>query len=174
MSFQASDIQRICGVKRLRLHQWMEEGFISPSIQRASGHGTRNVWSKSDLYRILLLKRLIENGFHRKAAATILNSIDFEEVHKTLDGEYLRGQGSKKWFSSREDLWLVICREWSDGDDQKTYYFAYPYWAVRTSPGFESRTLDVRLKIAKDHQFAWDDAVIINIAKLVEKVDAKM
>ena len=68
--YLAKDVYELTGVKRNRLQAWIERGFISPSIKKANGHGTRNIWSKKDIKKIKKFKRLIELGYSRRLAAT--------------------------------------------------------------------------------------------------------
>ena len=79
MEFTASQITQITGVKRTRLQQWLEKGYLSPSIQQASGHGTRNIYSIVDVYSIAIFKKIIESGLSRKVVADMLEKsfIDF-------------------------------------------------------------------------------------------------
>ena len=67
-SFRAAEVTRINGIKRTRLQQWLEKGWIVPSIQVANGHGTRNRYSRHDLYTIGLFKKIIESGLPRRTA----------------------------------------------------------------------------------------------------------
>jgi DNA-binding transcriptional MerR regulator len=64
--FLTSDVTRITGVKRNRLQVWLDKGWITPSIQKAQGQGTRNIFSLHDLYVIALFKKLVEIGVPRK------------------------------------------------------------------------------------------------------------
>jgi len=82
-AFEASDIEKITGINRPRLQQWLEKGFIIPSIQVASGPGTRNIYSIEDVYKIAGIKKIIEFGFTREKAAHLVNSIntDREGIH---------------------------------------------------------------------------------------------
>lgn len=79
MEFFAGDVERITGVQRLRLHHWLKEGFLSPSVQIAQGGGDRNIYSREDLYKIALMKRLLESGVHGKIAKSLLNW-NFEDL----------------------------------------------------------------------------------------------
>ena len=72
MEFFAGDVEKICGVKRNRLQVWMEKGWIIPSIKRADGHGTRNIFNLINLFQISLFKKAVENGISRKVAADFL------------------------------------------------------------------------------------------------------
>ena len=64
--FYTSDVTRITGVKRNRLQVWLDKGWIIPSIQKAQGQGTRNIFSLHDLYIIALFRKLVEIGVPRK------------------------------------------------------------------------------------------------------------
>ncbi len=74
--YQTSDVERVCQVKRVRLQTWLSAGWIVPSIQKASGHGTRNIFSENDLYKIAFFKRAIESGISRNAAAQFVPGIE--------------------------------------------------------------------------------------------------
>ena len=65
--FTTSDIAKL-GIKRERLKDWMERGFIVPSIQKADGQGTKNYFSIFDLYSITLFRTLLGYGFSRHSA----------------------------------------------------------------------------------------------------------
>ena len=71
--FTAKDVTAVTGVKRTRLQQWLEQGWITPSIQQADGHGTRNVYSRNDLYAIAFFRRVVESGLPRKVVADIIS-----------------------------------------------------------------------------------------------------
>ena len=81
--FYANDIERILKVKRQRLEAWQERGYFSPSIQKASGPGTRNIYSRGDLYGIWLFERLLYIGVPRKVLGELINSTDWENLEKT-------------------------------------------------------------------------------------------
>ncbi len=79
MEFFAADVKRICHVKRNRLQTWLERGFIIPSIQKASGHGTRNIFSISDLYKIALFRHLIEKvKLSRERASDLISYTSYK------------------------------------------------------------------------------------------------
>lgn len=56
--------------------EWWMRGFIYPSIQKANGPGTKNIFSVVDVYRIKLFKNLIEFGFSRQKASEIVSNCD--------------------------------------------------------------------------------------------------
>lgn len=71
--FYAADVEAITGVPKNRLQQWVKAGYISPSIEKAKGHGTQNKWDHGDLYDIQTFQYLIDRGWKRQHIADILN-----------------------------------------------------------------------------------------------------
>ncbi len=81
MSFNANDggpkmegittlgIEKLFGVKRNRLKEWVFDGHISPSLHLGTGHGSKSIFSREDVYRILLFARLMDLGFPTSRAA---------------------------------------------------------------------------------------------------------
>jgi hypothetical protein len=63
----STEIEANLGIKRNRLKGWVPE-FIQPSIEQARGHGTRNRFSRDDVYSLLVLKCLVDRGFTRQEA----------------------------------------------------------------------------------------------------------
>lgn len=70
--FLASDVSKITGVERRTLQTWVDGGFLSPSLEKGEGPGTRNRWSADDLIAIKLFEYLLTQGFSREAAARIV------------------------------------------------------------------------------------------------------
>lgn len=79
MQFSTFDIQKKLGINRNTIQQWLDSGFITPSIQRSIGQGTRNRFSLADLYQIELFRRLLDLGLHRRFAAKLTVGINVEE-----------------------------------------------------------------------------------------------
>jgi len=99
VKFEAADIEKITGIKRPLLQQWLDKGIIAPSIQVSSGPGTRNVYSVEDVYKIAAIKKINEFGLTREKAATLVNSIG----GRLVDGIF-RGVGGNK---SQAILFLI-------------------------------------------------------------------
>ncbi len=72
--FTTIDIQRLLHVERQRLREWIDRGFVIPSVQRASGVGTKNIFNQWDVYGIEMFRLLIETGFNRSSAAQVYRS----------------------------------------------------------------------------------------------------
>lgn len=60
----------LTGIDRHRLQDWQQRGYITPSIQTATGTGTKNLFSVSDLYLIRVFRYLVDVlAFSRETAA---------------------------------------------------------------------------------------------------------
>ncbi|MBW1771252.1 MAG: MerR family transcriptional regulator, partial [Deltaproteobacteria bacterium] len=68
-AFTTFQIAEKLGIKYGRLREWIDRGFIKPSIQRAGGQGSKSLFDRVDVYAIKLFSYLIERGFSRKEAA---------------------------------------------------------------------------------------------------------
>jgi hypothetical protein len=95
--YEQRDITRILGIKRPALQQWIERGFISPSIEKAGALGRRNVWNKPDMFRLGEFHELIKHGFSRGEANQFLKKFKF-----------IRASGKKaeraEWSQEDKDL----------------------------------------------------------------------
>ena len=91
MQFQMNEITQITEVTRDRLKQWLKLGWIIPSVKKASGPGSRNIFNLNDLYRIAIFKVLTENksGFYREAAAKLVDAIEDKDLNELIAiGQY--------------------------------------------------------------------------------------
>jgi hypothetical protein len=91
-SYTTFDIEKKLGIPRNRLQQWLDRAIITPSIEQARGHGTKNRFSRNDLYRLELFQRLVRCGFSRREAS--------EESVMNFDN-----------VSERENRYLVVRRK---------------------------------------------------------------
>lgn len=71
--FELKDITEALGIKRTKLQQWMAFGYVQPSIEQASGQGTRNIWSLADVVALAAFGELIKMGLSRSSAALLVN-----------------------------------------------------------------------------------------------------
>jgi hypothetical protein len=83
MEFFAADIEKICGVKRNRLQTWLEKSWIIPSLQKASGRGTRNIFNEVDIACIFIFKACVESGLSREVVGQFIKCA-YEELTKNL------------------------------------------------------------------------------------------
>ena len=74
-SFSIKQVVEILDLPRERFKEWVYRGFVSPSVQKASGPGTANLYNRIDLYSIELLNRLVKRGFNREVAANYTKQV---------------------------------------------------------------------------------------------------
>jgi hypothetical protein len=68
--FTTFDIIKALGIPRERLQDWINRGFIKPTIP-AEGKGTKAIFTRDDIYRIELFQKLIGMGLNRKTASCV-------------------------------------------------------------------------------------------------------
>lgn len=70
--FKAADVAKKFGIKYGRLKEWLRH--IPPSVEQVDGPGTRNIFTRSDLYKLFLFRELIEKGgLERSRAAAVVS-----------------------------------------------------------------------------------------------------
>lgn len=121
MQFTTFQITKKLNINRNTLQQWLDRGLIHPSIQKASGQGTKNIFSLNDVYQIGLFQKLYQVGFTQKIASELSQNIDFANV----------GEGDK----SVE--WVMISRHTISENTTTTLH----YWCGRPSRQ-ESKFID--------------------------------
>lgn len=77
--FSTLDIVAALGIPRERLRDWMNRGFVKPSIP-AEGQGTRAVFTRHDIYRVALFAELTQRGFKRENAAGFVREMKKQKI----------------------------------------------------------------------------------------------
>jgi DNA-binding transcriptional MerR regulator len=80
--FTVYQIAEKLGIPRSNLQQYLEKGYIEPSIEKAKGKGTRNYFSLDDIYRIRIFLRLSQIGFSQREAASFSQAVKSEVLGK--------------------------------------------------------------------------------------------
>lgn len=78
-SFTTFEIAKMLQIERNLLAQWLMRGYISPSIQRAQGPGSKNLFSLQDLYKICLFQQLVDSGI-RRDEAKFYTDVNFRSI----------------------------------------------------------------------------------------------
>lgn len=159
MDFFAGDVERITGVQRLRLFHWLKEGFLCPSIQVAQGTGDRNVFSIEDIYQIALLKKLMGNGFHGKTASTFLN----------IPWESIRNRHIAQKSKNLPGLILCVVRRFVDGKKPDA-----SAWTIVPGQGEDVEKRLIDNIINRFNELRYDEAILINLSKVIDEVDNKV
>lgn len=87
-TYLLSDVCEKTKTKPGKLQAWMKEEWITPSVQRASGQGSRNIFNDGDIFAIQMLKIMIGMGIPRKFAGEVAREFQKNKIYKLLtDGE---------------------------------------------------------------------------------------
>ena len=70
--FRQVDLDAL-GYPKGDIRDWLDAGHIKASITQADGAGTRNVYSRDDVLRIIALRALVRVGFTLRLAIKILD-----------------------------------------------------------------------------------------------------
>lgn len=97
MEFTTFDISKLFDIPRSTIQLALDREMIKPSIKRAEGRGTKNLFSKTDLFQFRIFHKLYETGLSQKEASEWLNYFDFDEIkEKGLHFAYITSDGKGK------------------------------------------------------------------------------
>ena len=112
--FTTWDVIKFLEINRERLREWLQRGYIAPSIQKAQGVGTKNIFSRWDMYMIALFDRLVSNGFSRELAE---RTVKFMLGEKALQVYKEKGADLADLGASR---FIIFRRSYSYPDKEPT------------------------------------------------------
>ncbi len=78
--YSTFELDQILNVSHSNLKQWMDRGFIIPSIKTAKGRGTRSIFSLEDVYRARIFQDLHRAGLAQGDAAELSQDILFDTI----------------------------------------------------------------------------------------------
>jgi hypothetical protein len=102
--FTTPEIEQALGIPRARLKEWIAKGHIVPSVQKASGRGTKHIFSIDDLCLISLYNDLLEHGVKRALAGDVMQRFDL--VGRTFSEAIAEGYHYlliSRWVTSGEE-----------------------------------------------------------------------
>ena len=76
--YSTFDIEKLLGIPRLRVQDWVNRGFVTPSSP-APGQGRKATFTRKDLYGIMFFQKLLDSGFKRLAASRFVGFIHTSE-----------------------------------------------------------------------------------------------
>jgi len=94
--FTTFDIAKILGIRRGTLQQWIDFGFVEPSVAKAKGRGTKNLFSAEDIFRIEIFRELYSAGFSQKLAGQTAKKIPLVMVGSGDGLAYIERKSGKK------------------------------------------------------------------------------
>jgi hypothetical protein len=152
--FSTIDIQRALKIPRERFRQWLDMGFIKPSVQ-AAGAGTRASFTRTDVYRIAVFDYLITRGFKRGIAARFVEMFGRNAEDSESNYLLLRRESGKTGFI------VLTSRHWQADLEGGTFYPAQDAEMKRENSAFRPSE-------------SWDDIFIVNFAKIRTQVDRSL
>lgn len=146
-AFTTFQISKNLGIAYGRLREWIDRGFIKPSIQKAEGQGSKSLFDRTDVYAIKLFSYLMERGFSRKEAANRIWGMQGGDM------------------AAREKLL-----------SSTTYIVCYMQDDLRDSPltAFipeEKVTISLFGKTIDGKKGAFDNALVVNFKKIRDEVN---
>ena len=73
--YTTPELLKAVDIKRSRFQQWLDYGYVDPSVKNASSQGDRHLFSLKDIYTVAVFKSLIEYGFSRKLTGSMIDLI---------------------------------------------------------------------------------------------------
>lgn len=91
--FSGPTVCKIVGISYRQLDYWATKGIVTPSINDASGSGSRRVYSFSDLVELRVIKKLLDAGV---SLPKVRRAIDFVrgDLHRPLSDVTLVSDGT--------------------------------------------------------------------------------
>jgi len=151
--FSTLDIVRIFNIPRERLREWLNRGFIRPSVQGAKGQGTKAIFNRDDLYIIAMFRDLIENGLSRLSASACAHQIKRKDLSAIsyVVFTYIR-------YRNRVVINARTGKSYKEKRD-----------AVTATVRFVKNQAE--LKKVFGSKAPWDSILIVNLEKLKKEVD---
>ncbi|MBC8466720.1 MAG: MerR family transcriptional regulator [Deltaproteobacteria bacterium] len=101
--FSTLDIVKALGIPRERLREWMNRGFVKPTID-AKGQGTKATFTVEDIYLVALFRHLVDKGIKRFNAGIYLSENIVAGTKSFFDSNFIM-------IMDRSDGSLLIARE---------------------------------------------------------------
>jgi DNA-binding transcriptional MerR regulator len=83
-TFTSFDLCKRLNISRPTLQDWIARGFIEPAV-KAEGKGTKNLFTRDNLYQIELFRILVGRGFNRAEVGRWVADISFMDHLKIQD-----------------------------------------------------------------------------------------
>jgi hypothetical protein len=152
-SFTTWDIQKKLEIKRDRLKEWLALGYIKPSIQQSEGVGTKNLFSRSDLYLIGLLDALIHFQVPRVTAAVAITGVKgLEKVNPEI----------------LKDLYYINLIGIQDTDDEMSFEVSF---IIKPKSATKPPTPSMNEEEVEKWREKFDYILTVNFMKLRIKID---
>jgi hypothetical protein len=162
-TFSTSEVAKIFDINLNRLNNWLGSRLIVPSVEKASGHGSKNVFSFLDLFRISLFIKLINIGLSREAASEIVNSAIKDFPQKT---QLTLAPDMPQRYIDRP--WIIIRKAIVSGKEQvAAQLFEHWKYNKESSSRFKSDFFDEISAMIGGSEFVF----IIDLSQILNQLD---
>jgi hypothetical protein len=154
--FTSAAVKRIFGLKRDCLQQWIDRGYVSPSIHKSDKQGDPNIFALEDLYSLGIFQKLSDRGFSRSSASRYARAL------------------KEKLFSQRKEA-SALPAQWGEG----VFIFkcftrtSDPDWFGYVAGSFR-RTEEALVNLRELASYDADEVHIFNISAIIALVDEKI
>jgi hypothetical protein len=101
------DIEKILKIKRNRLKEWIDRGFIKPTYQEETGTGKKSLFNRWGLYCIKTFELLLDNGVSRDQAGKWLQYLyrfDPEDKNSPEDPLWRKSEKPPTFLILKKDI----------------------------------------------------------------------
>ena len=78
--FNSNEVRLVVPVRRGDLQDWIAKGYLIPSSDQDAACGKSYLWNHNDIYKLALLKNLIDFGLSLTIAHKFLEVLPDEEI----------------------------------------------------------------------------------------------
>ena len=168
-------------IPRERLKDWMEKGFVKPSLQQAQGKGTKALFSLLDVYSLALFKHLIEEcHFGREAASRFsalwleyIYNFPYEQGKEVSDRTISDLLSNELIFISKKasDVIKLSDKKNQKKEDENTVFYSHFSFHGKNEDFIKALTNHLKPFVEKN---TWEDIHIVNFKRIRGKVDAAL
>lgn len=146
-----NDVLTVIEEKADTLNAWLRDSFIEPSVKKAKGPGTRNIFNRNDLFNIMLFKVLAKTTSDRREASNVVKGALIYWDKMEEDGGDFQLSIVKKYIDSTQEARLSISPV-----------------VKRSSDNFDHGV------IAKKFDEGFNVAIVVNLTAIIKKVSSKL
>jgi len=170
ITLSTNQIAKIVGVSLSRINSWLNREYVTASIEKASGYGTKNVFSRGDAYKIMLFHKLLKFGLLRETSSLIVNKCFSRYWFKTAPRS-----GEFKGWQTVPELWVMIYKENINGKEFIRSKIVEPEGydpSGEDAPIIRNEESDLFLEISSKFIQGSDFVFIFSLVAIMSEVDA--
>jgi hypothetical protein len=152
--YSTLDIVKALNIPRERLRDWMNRGFIKPSLP-STRQGTIAIFTKADVFMVALFGKLLEMGFKREVASGYIESIVLTRMEGNLD-------------------FIILKSVIQNGEPEIIAYKAYGKTPINLTISEKGDVICNFGPLPAFQANSWDDIHILNIENIRTEVEAAL